>query len=211
MFSLSISSLLLDGIAGYLIGSIPFAYLITKSKTGMDIRQHGSHSVGTMNSYEVTGQKSIGSLVFAGDFLKGLIPVLLFEILGLHDALLILLPSLVLGHCYPVWLRFHGGRGLATAAGAVLVVNPLFVLIWVAGFVVFWKIRHDIHVAAIVTSLICLGVVLLSPAQTIEMGTLAFSGLSQEPHPLSISIGALLLIILTRHVGPFMDLVRARG
>ena len=73
---LSLQSLLLGGIAGYLIGSIPSAYLITKWKTGIDLRKEGSKNIGARNAFEVTGNKSIGSIVLVMDLLKGLLPVL---------------------------------------------------------------------------------------------------------------------------------------
>src|SRR5665213_1274061 len=109
---LSLHSLLLVGIIGYFIGSIPSAFLITKWKTGIDLRNEGSRNIGAMNAYEVTGKRSIGQLVLMADVLKGLIPVLIFELIrpgnpATTNALLVLLPALVLGHCYPAVSYTH--------------------------------------------------------------------------------------------------------
>ena len=207
---LSLHSLLLGGIVGYFIGSIPSAYLITKWKAGLDLRHLGSRNIGTMNAFEVTGKRSIGSLVLAADLLKGLLPVLAFEIAGASDALLVLIPALVLGHCYPVWLRFHGGRGLATTAGALSLVQPAAVLVWLLIYGITKKLRDHVHFAAIIASGGVLLLLLILPMNSIEETTLAISGLKQAGAELQISIGLVILIILSRHVEPFMTLVRPR-
>ncbi len=210
MTGLSSNSLIFGGVIGYLIGSIPSAYLITKRHAGLDLREHGSRNIGTMNAYEVTGKKSIGSLVLVADILKGLLPVLLFEIAGYSTALLVLMPALVLGHCYPIWLKFHGGRGLATMAGASLLVNPAVVIFWLLFYLLAKRIYDDVHFGAIVaTGLIGL-VLLLLPPQIIELATIPWSGLAESGDDLRRSILIVALIILSRHIGPFLSLIRKR-
>jgi glycerol-3-phosphate acyltransferase PlsY len=206
--SVNISDFLIGGIAGYFIGSIPLAYLITKWKTGVDLRNAGSRNIGAMNAFEVTGKKSIGSLVLVADFLKGLLPVLLFELVRpgnpatTNYGLLVLLPALVLGHCYPIWLRFHGGRGLATTAGALIPVIPAAVILWLLVYMLTKRVINQVHIGATVAT-IAVGLLLwLLPANSIESATLSFSGLSNSVADVRFSMSALILIILSRHIEP---------
>ena len=134
--------LILVGLLSYLIGSIPFSYLIPKWIGKIDIRLHGSGNTGTTNVVRTLGMK-VGVLAFIGDFLKGLIPTLigliwLGEIGGITGALLS-----VIGHCYPVWLNFKGGKGVATSAGVMLVLLPdLFVMLLLVQFAVIFLTRY---------------------------------------------------------------------
>jgi glycerol-3-phosphate acyltransferase PlsY len=210
-FSLSPESLLLGGLLGYLIGSIPFAFIITKRKAGLDIRQHGSRNVGARNAFDITGQKSIGRTVLALDLLKGLLPVLVFEYLGLSAPLIALLPALVLGHCYPVWLGFRGGRGLATAAGAMLLVSPALLFLWCLAYLLGNRIKDHVHFGSIFATGLALAAVLLVPIDILGATTLAFSGLAEHAPQLFISLLLVLLIILSRHIEPFFALVKGRS
>lgn len=114
-------------LAGYAFGNLQTAFFIGKAH-GIDIRNYGSGNAGTTNAMRTLGRKS-GSLVFIGDLLKVLIPgsilryaifpgepyvILLCEILGF---------GAVLGHCYPFWMQFHGGKGIAVTAGAMVCVD----------------------------------------------------------------------------------------
>jgi glycerol-3-phosphate acyltransferase PlsY len=207
----STTSLLTGGVIGYFIGSIPFAYIVTRMRTGLDLRQHGSRNIGATNAFEVTGNKSIGRIVLALDLLKGLIPVLAFELFGLSPAIPVLIPALVLGHCYPLWLKFHGGRGLATIAGAVAMVNPAGVLLWCLTYLAVKKLQNSIHVAATAASLLVLVVALTATASMIQWTTLAASGLSGAPQEVSISIMIALLIVISRHIEPLLALRAARN
>ena len=142
------------------------------------------------------------------DMLKGMVPVVVFESLGLHQALLILVPALVLGHCYPLWLRFHGGRGLATAAGAAFAINPPLVFFWLLCYVLARKIKDQVHFGAILATSATLALDLLLPLRVLERSTLAISGLDRMAPQLAMSVAVLLLIILSRHIEPFLKLVR---
>ena len=149
--------------ASYLIGSIPFGLIIGKLK-GKDIRKEGSGNIGATNVTRVIG-KGWGKLCFTLDFLKGALPVLIVSYLTpkalfpfltdltpvawqeyymnqLPDPLAVL-PSLaafaaVSGHIWPIYLKFKGGKGVSTAAGAILALNPLALigaaLVWVITF-----------------------------------------------------------------------------
>ena len=208
---MNFQSILLGGVTGYVLGSIPFAYIITKRASGLDVRQHGSGNVGTTNAYEVTGKKSVRGMVFASDCLKGLIPVLVFAMMGWTESLLVLIPALILGHCYPIWLKFHGGRGLATMTGVIVPINPPMLVLWCIVFLITKKIRNQVHIAAITATLITIAAILLLPSQTIELTTLPFSGLVDFPTQLATSVLLALLLILTRHIEPLMRLMRAKS
>src|ERR1700722_3118854 len=197
---LSIHALLLGGTLGYFIGSIPSAYLITKWKTGIDLRGEGSKNIGARNAFEVTGNKSIGSLVLAIDLLKGLLPVLACEIAGNSDFLVVLIPALVLGHCYPIWLKFHGGRGLATMAGSLLLVNPIAIVFWLLVYSIANRLSKHVHFAIIMACGAALLLVLVLPIDALEQTILAISGLAHAGRRFQFSVGVALLIILSRHI-----------
>jgi glycerol-3-phosphate acyltransferase PlsY len=138
-------------VASYLIGSIPFSFLVVKAFAGADIRQLGSRNVGATNVARTFG-KMPGVIALLLDITKGVGAVLLARWITASQqwpfvpgadaspwhsrAFWIALSGLiaVLAHMFPVWLRFHGGKGVATAAGAFLAINPLAVL---AGAIVF--------------------------------------------------------------------------
>ena len=137
-------------IVSYVLGSIPFGYLAGRLG-GIDIRKAGSGNIGATNVVRVLG-KLYGYPVFFLDFLKGLgavkISLLIAtrvpsewsspDIFGIIAAV-----SSVIGHCFPVWLKFRGGKGIATSAGAVFGLMPLATLVDLAVWVVvFWLTRY---------------------------------------------------------------------
>ena len=143
-------------IGSYLLGSIPFGYFAGRI-AGIDIRNCGSGNIGATNVIRTLG-KSYGYPVFALDFLKGFGAVKMSiliatrvqsewnspEMFGIVAAI-----SSVLGHSFPVWLRFKGGKGVATSAGALLALAPVAALIGVAIWILtFWLTRY-VSVASI--------------------------------------------------------------
>lgn len=136
-------------LATYLVGSIPFGWLTARYLGGIDIRQHGSGNIGATNVGRVMGLKFF-FLVFVLDFLKGLLPTLgmTYLISGLapgsltplaaHAPILVAAASII-GHNFPIYLKFQGGKGVATSLGAVLALDPpsagfaLFVFVVVLG------------------------------------------------------------------------------
>ncbi len=134
-------------LGAYLLGSIPFAFLLVKAVAGKDIRQEGSGNVGAMNSFGVTGSKMLGIVVMLLDALKGIAAVLMaIQYFGDEDAIKQIATFFaVLGHCYPIWLKCQGGRGLATAAGACLLFVPSLVVAWGIVWVLAWFYSKKIH------------------------------------------------------------------
>ncbi len=134
----------------YLIGSIPTAYIYMSVKYGKNILEEGSGNSGAMNVYDVTKSKADGIIVLILDLLKGLVPALVFLWCTSYQPAQLILPAtaLVLGHNFPVWTRFKGGRGLSTAAGIMLAVNPALVLIWLVVYFAARKVIDNVHSAA---------------------------------------------------------------
>jgi len=146
------------GVLAYLLGAIPNGFLIAKAK-GIDIRKVGSGNIGATNVYRSVS-KALGILTFALDSLKGAIPALWFPVQAAHCAQTSLpawLPLLfgglaIAGHTWPVYLKFKGGKGVATSAGALIGIAPaatgIGVLCW---FVTLVTIRY-MSVASIVAA-----------------------------------------------------------
>lgn len=107
-------------LAAYLIGAIPFGYVITKLAKGVDIRKYGSGSTGTTNVLRTAGIFA-AVLTVAGDFLKGVVVVVTARILKMPDISIVLMGfAAVGGHNWPIFLKFKGGRGVATGFGVSL-------------------------------------------------------------------------------------------
>jgi glycerol-3-phosphate acyltransferase PlsY len=109
---------------GYLLGSIPFGLLITRLAGTRDLRQIGSGNIGATNVLR-TGRKELAILTLVCDVLKGTLAVVIADHIGGQDLAILAALGAFLGHLFPVWLRFRGGKGVATAAGAVLGIDPL--------------------------------------------------------------------------------------
>jgi glycerol-3-phosphate acyltransferase PlsY len=129
----------------YLIGSIPFAYIISQVWRKVDIRAIGSENVGTTNVFKEVGYLP-GALTGILDGLKGLVVVLIGMGIG-PNAELIALVAAMAGHIWPVWLKFHGGGGLATFIGGMLLISEWWVIllllgIWGAAYLICKK--HDL-------------------------------------------------------------------
>jgi glycerol-3-phosphate acyltransferase PlsY len=131
-------------LAAYLIGAIPTGLLLTRMVGGGDIRNSGSGNIGATNVYRTIGRK-LGALTLVGDALKGALPVLLaINLFGDNtNQIGAVAVAAFLGHCFPVYLGFKGGKGVATALGVYLVLSPLAVL---GAFLLFvglvWKTRY---------------------------------------------------------------------
>ena len=123
-------------IFGYLCGSIPFGVLLTRLAGGPDLRGVGSGNIGATNVLR-TGHKSLSAATLAGDILKGTAAVAVIGFVFSRDAALYAAPGAFLGHLFPVWLGFKGGKGVATYIGLLLglalwLALIAFCLIWIA-------------------------------------------------------------------------------
>ena len=113
----------------YLIGSIQFGIIYTKIHSGIDIREFGSKSSGATNISRTLGSKA-GLFVLILDISKGILPILIIQTMMDFQLVAILSScSLVLGHCFPIFYQFRGGKGIATGTGAVLYQIPLLLVV----------------------------------------------------------------------------------
>lgn len=140
-------------IFSYLLGSIPSAYIAGKIRKSIDIRKAGTGNVGATNVLLVIGP-IVAALVYAVDLLKGLIPVLLAgNIIGSDLSMGLCGLAAILGHDYPVFLKFSGGKGVATTTGVMFGINA--VIIWIVIFAWFIVLVPATNYF-ILSSLICL-------------------------------------------------------
>ena len=127
----------LIGIISYLMGSIPFGFILTKIFLKKDIREIGSGNIGATNALR-TGNKTIGYSTLALDILKAVAPVVYVKIFY-QDFLYITSLCTFLGHVFPIWLKFKGGKGVATYLGILFAINLYFGIVFmVSWFVTFF-------------------------------------------------------------------------
>src|SRR5918995_624370 len=121
-------------LVAYLLGSIPTGYVLG-SRAGVDVRKAGSGNVGATNVARVVGKRQ-GLLTLIGDTAKGFIPVLVAgQLNSTTEVIALVAVAAFLGHLYPVFLKFHGGKGVATALGVLLGLAPLATVVLIAIFV----------------------------------------------------------------------------
>ena len=132
---------MLSVLFGYLADSVPFAFLLAR-RAGIDVRIAGSGNVGAANVLRTTDAWS-GFLVMALDVAKGAVAVLLVHPAGGGSIAALTGAAAIVGHIYPVWLRFHGGKGVAVAAGVFSVLSPIATAIAASFFLVtVWLTRY---------------------------------------------------------------------
>lgn len=187
---MTILILLLGIIISYLIGSIPTAYIFGRLLKGIDIRQFGSHNVGATNSFRVLGRIP-GIIVLLIDICKGFICVYYIANIVMiispapRPELYLVLTGLsaIAGHNWPIFLRFKGGKGVATSAGVVIGIIPkifcLGFLIWVIAF----SITGYVSAASIIASI------------SVPIFTVIFN----SPNEITIFMSLLCLIIVYKH------------
>ena len=140
--------ILLIGIICYLMGSIPFGFVLTKIFLKKDIRKIGSGNIGATNALR-TGNKIIGYSTLILDILKAVVPVIYVKIFY-QDLLYIASLCAFLGHVFPIWLKFKGGKGVATYVGILFAINFYFGII----FIISWFITFFISKYSSLSSLI---------------------------------------------------------
>jgi len=188
------------GAASYLLGSIPFGYLLARTK-GIDIRRVGSGNIGATNVFRCAG-KSLGLLTFSLDVLKGFVPAFCFPpfISGMYalppgQGLPVLCACLaVVGHNWPVYLHFKGGKGVATSAGALLGIAPTATGIGLMAWALLFLLTRYVSVASMLTAVIIAG---LAWALYFEQGIL-----------LPIALTALAALAIWRHKSNIQRLLK---
>ncbi len=194
---------LISFLIGYLIGSLPSAYLILKKIKGINITETGSKNVGALNSYEVSNSWYIGVIVLIIDFGKGLFSVFIVQYLFgenfTNSGLSIL--AAVFAHCYSPWIKFKGGKGLATAAGGMILLSPVVLLLWVVFWLVSYLFRKDINFSNSMATILT-GAIIAVNADIINKYSLPPAESSLE---VTVLLCLILLIILTKHLKQLIE------
>ena len=134
--------LFIIGIISYLMGSIPFGLILTKVFLKKDIREIGSGNIGATNALR-TGNKLIGYSTLILDVLKAVIPVLYVKI-NFPDAIYVSALCAFIGHVFPIWLKFKGGKGIATYVGILFSLNIIFGLVFsVSWLIIFFIFKYS--------------------------------------------------------------------
>ena len=190
-------TLYLIPVAAYLLGSIPFGVILTRLFGGTDVRKAGSGNIGATNVARVVGPLA-GILTLVLDAAKGAAAVFLAQRLSNDSATWLMMAALaaLVGHCFPIWLKFKGGKGVATAAGVFLMLSPLAFGVAVVLFVlvvVFWRY-------------VSLGSISAAAAMPLLM---YFLWAPRHAPPLAITIGTLAaaLLIIFKHRGNLQRLL----
>ncbi len=198
-----ITPLILLGCMAYLLGSIPFGLVLVRVFRHQDVRAQGSGNIGATNVVRAGG-KGLGTLTLLLDTAKGFVAVMVANLVMHHrmadpsllqNALALAGLAAVLGHVFPVWLRFHGGKGVATALGVFLAIAPLAVLI---AFVVF---------AAVVLLSRYVSLASVCGAAALLLADLLLFGSRQTPFLRAVVVLVPLLIIL-KHRANIVRLMR---
>jgi glycerol-3-phosphate acyltransferase PlsY len=180
--------LILWCIIGYVVGSIPTGFLISKYGSGVDIRKVGSHSTGATNVLRTCDKKQ-ALATLAIDALKGILFSLIARVVCESEHALIASFFCIVGHVYPVWLMFRGGKGVSTAAGIFLVMEPYFAIISIVIWAVVAKVTKVSSVASILFASSFTGLALYGH----------FTGITT--HSTLIFAIAVLAFLLVTHAG----------
>ncbi len=183
--------------AGYLSGSVPYGYLLTRLWAGVDVRRVGSGNIGATNAARAGG-KALGGVVLVLDVLKAVVPVLVARRLladSPHADLWVTLVAVVafVGHLFPVWLRFRGGKGVATGLGIFLVLAPWAALAGLLAYAVLYAITRISSLGSLAGTAVCC------------LGAFAWHGLRS---PIPWAGLAISLLVVWRHRENIRRLVR---
>ncbi len=163
-------------LVGYALGNFQTAYIYGKSK-GIDIREHGSGNAGTTNSLRVLGRKA-GAVVFFGDVMKCVLAILFTKLVFgeshaniIHVLTLYAATGAILGHNYPIVLKFKGGKGMACTAGLMLSYHPIMLAVGLTVFLVTFFLTHYVSLGSILVY-IAFAITMVTLIMTGALGTL---------------------------------------
>ncbi|WP_223700023.1 glycerol-3-phosphate 1-O-acyltransferase PlsY [Sutcliffiella deserti] len=168
-------------ILAYLIGAIPFALVVGKIGYGIDIRQHGSGNLGGTNTFRTLGVKA-GLIVTICDILKGTLAASLSVIFASEIHPLLAGAVAVVGHVYPVFAKFRGGKAVATSGGVLLFVSPLLFVIMLFCFFLFLFLTKYVSLSSMLTAVV-------ATTYSIVLGDL----------PLIIAVSLLSAFVIFKH------------
>ncbi len=187
----------LTAAGAYLLGSIPTGLLLARRR-GLDIREAGSGNIGATNVARTLGRR-LGLVVLVLDAVKGAVPTLAAAALHHHrDASAWLITTAgvaaVAGHCFPIWLRLRGGKGVATALGVMLVADPAATGIAAGLFLILYLLTHVVSIGSMTA---CAAM----PVLVWQLG---------RPTPVIVLAGAVAVVVLIRHQGNLRRLLSGR-
>lgn len=181
-------------VLAYLIGSIPSAVWVSKGLYGIDIREHGSGNAGATNTFRILGSRA-GSAVMLADMLKGFIAVKLSLLSNYTwtsepfvNLQIFLGLAAVLGHIFPVWAEFRGGKGIATLFGMILSIHPIVAISLVLVFMLMLLITRYVSLSSITASIAFPLLILF-----------IFNAQAQELSYRLFAIATAFLVVLTHH------------
>jgi len=159
-------ALVIAATASFLIGAIPFGYLIGRIVKGVDIREHGSKNVGATNVFRVVG-RGAGLVALALDIAKGFAPVFATRFLPGDPALaaVICAGAAIAGHVWTPYLRMRGGKGVATSCGAVLAITPAGLGLALATWIAVVAVTRYISLGSMVAAVVLVAYILLSGSE----------------------------------------------
>lgn len=171
-------------IFAYLLGGVPFGLLWGRIFADVDVRNFGSGNIGATNVNRILGRK-LGAATLLSDVMKAVLCVFLAKAfgMGVFETALVGLAT-VIGHCYPIYLRFQGGKGVATALGACLLITPIAAFVAVATWLFVFRISRVSALSALVAAFILLLTALIETQWSISIGSVYF---------------IMVIIILIRH------------
>lgn len=151
---------LVFGCVAYLLGSIPTAIWVGKRFYGLDVREHGSKNAGATNTFRVLGKKP-GIIVLTVDVLKGLLAVMLPQLIldsnlshnGMMNIKIVASIMVILGHVFPLFAGFKGGKGVATSLGVIFALQPVAAFVCLGIFLAVFLAFHFVSLGAIITAI----------------------------------------------------------
>ena len=138
-------------LGSYLLGSIPFGFILTKIFLKKDLREIGSGNIGATNALR-TGNKSLGYSTLVLDITKAILPVLYVKY-NYSDYIFIASLSAFLGHVFPIWLKFKGGKGVATYVGILFSINLILGLLFIVSWAITFLISKYSSLSSLIASL----------------------------------------------------------
>lgn len=164
--------IIIVSVLSYIIGNMETSYIIAKNAAGIDIRKYGSGNAGATNVLRTLGKKA-GIAAFLGDALKGVLAVILGRLIAGEDGQIFAGLFVVIGHNWPVFLNFKGGKGIATTIGVMTAINPYIVAAIVPIGIVIIIITKYISLASI-SGMIIFPIVMLFTHQNIKLVLFSF-------------------------------------
>ncbi len=176
-------------LGAFLCGSIPFGLLLVKLSGKGDVRKHGSGNIGATNVSRVGG-KALGVVTLLLDILKGFLPVFVARKMGLGDNTLALMAlAAVLGHAFTPWLKFQGGKGVASALGAIIALAPQLLILPMSTFILaLWLTRH-----------VSLGSILAAAMVPLQFLILAFTIFGPPDWRIVLPLLILAILVIWKH------------